>query len=83
MCFYVICVQLLLGRVDLGVAMDDYVTGCLFSENLRIDIRNMFHQYNGYFAIKEGFSMGLAFGSDNFCEKMDRNYYEVKNVFKN
>lgn len=37
-----------------------------------------FHQYKGYFAVKEGFSMGLAFGTDNFCEKMDGNYYEVK-----
>ena len=44
----IVCVQLLLGRVDLGVAMDDYVTGCLFSENLRIDVRDMLRQDNGH-----------------------------------
>lgn len=43
----IVCVQFLLIGVDLGVAVDDNISGGLFSENLRIDIRNMFHQYNG------------------------------------
>lgn len=44
----IVRVQFLLIEVNLGVAVDDNISGGLFSENLRIDIRNMFRQYNGY-----------------------------------
>ena len=44
----IVCVQLLLCRIDLGVTVDDHVSGSLLPENLRIDIRDMLHQYNGY-----------------------------------
>ena len=44
----IVCVQFLLSGVDLGVAVDNNISGGLFSENLRKDIRDMFHQYNGY-----------------------------------
>ena len=36
----IVCVHLLLGGVDLGVAVDDDVSGGLFRENFGIDVVN-------------------------------------------
>jgi len=42
----VVGVHLLLGRVYLGIAMDDYVSCCLFRENFSVDVGDMFMKDN-------------------------------------
>ena len=36
------------------------------------------HQYLGYFAFKEGFSVGAVYGSKKFCNKIDKHLGELR-----
>ena len=37
-----------------------------------------FHQYLGYFAFKEAFSVGAVYGSNKFCNKIDKHFSELR-----
>ena len=63
---HVVGVHLLLGRVNLGIAMDDDIPSSLFREDFSIDVGDMFLKYNRH--INTAFPC-VTFGVFQVCRR--------------